>query len=88
MMKAVKCSTLKTWRTVQSNVGEQYEAEFFMHRLNRYLRIIKATVSRGTLACFGEVCSMRMKVLSLDARLFLCCRVYMGFYHSTSQWKL
>ena len=41
-------------RTVQSNVGERFEAEFFMERLNRYLRIIKATVYLETVLRFTQ----------------------------------
>ena len=42
----VAIEVLGSIRTVQSNVGERFEAEFFMQRLNRYLRIIKATATR------------------------------------------
>ncbi|CAE7375379.1 abcB1 [Symbiodinium natans] len=39
---------------VQSNVGEEQEAVFFTQRLNRYLRIIKATVYLETVLRFTQ----------------------------------
>ncbi|CAJ1364093.1 unnamed protein product [Effrenium voratum] len=51
---AVAVEVLGSIRTVQSNVGERFEAEFFMERLNRYLRIIKATVYLETVLRFTQ----------------------------------
>lgn len=51
---AVAVEVLGSIRTVQSNVGEKHEAQFFMERLNRYLRIIKATVYLETVLRFTQ----------------------------------
>eukprot|EP00434_Breviolum_minutum_P008878 symbB.v1.2.007829.t1/scaffold463.1/size291460/10 len=51
---AVAVEVLGSIRTVQSNVGEKQEATYFMYRLNRYLRIIKATVYLETVLRFTQ----------------------------------
>ena len=51
----VAIEVLGSIRTVQSNVGERYEAELFMQRLHRYLRIIKATVAGSETRAYSRV---------------------------------
>lgn len=86
---AVAVEVLGSVRTVQSNVGEQYEAEFFMHRLNRYLRIIKATVYLETVLRFTQYGLSKVRnivVLAVAMNQVITGQLTIGSYTAFAQY--
>ncbi|CAE7507577.1 abcB1 [Symbiodinium sp. CCMP2592] len=86
---AVAVEVLGSIRTVQSNVGEQQEAVFFTERLNRYLRIIKATVYLETVLRFTQYGLSKIRnivVLAVAMHQVITGSLTIGGYTAFSQY--